>query len=122
MVLQEGQQDVPVITRGPGRLPVAHVDVYRLGRVQELIDLALDEGPGRDGITVVEWGDLIASALGTQRLEVRLDRSGDEAGGGTGADDERVITLTSYGSAWTARLAALADLLDSRVDAVVGEV
>lgn len=105
-----------------GRLPVAHVDVYRLGRVQELIDLALDEGPGRDGITVVEWGDLIASALGTQRLEVRLDRSGDEAGGGTGADDERVITLTSYGSAWTARLAALADLLDSRVDAVVGEV
>jgi tRNA threonylcarbamoyladenosine biosynthesis protein TsaE len=100
-----------------GRLPVAHVDVYRLGRVQELLDLALDEGAGADGLTVVEWGDLVSSALGPQRLEVRLDRADD-----LDADDERVITLVTFGSAWSARLTALTELIDSRAGATIGEV
>jgi tRNA threonylcarbamoyladenosine biosynthesis protein TsaE len=110
-----------------GRLPVAHVDVYRLGHVQELLDLALDEGPGADGLTVVEWGDLVGRVLGPQRLEVRLERTDHLADNGTddgvdNGDDERFITLTPCGSAWSARLATLADLVDSRVDATIGEV
>jgi tRNA threonylcarbamoyladenosine biosynthesis protein TsaE len=111
-----------------GRLPVAHVDVYRLGRVQELLDLALDEGPGADGITIVEWGDLVESALGPQRLEVRLEPPRDTAvANGNGAsdrygDESRVITLTPCGSAWSARLTALRALVDARVDATIGEV
>ena len=43
-----------------GRLPVAHVDVYRLRRAQDVLDLALDElDGGHDGVLIVEWGDAV---------------------------------------------------------------
>jgi tRNA threonylcarbamoyladenosine biosynthesis protein TsaE len=103
-----------------GRLPIAHVDVYRLDRVQELIDLALDEGPGARGVTVVEWGDRVATALGPERLEVRLDRVPVEPGDTTGsdpADDERDITLAAVGPAWHRRVGALRRALDERLHA-----
>ncbi|MBV8952111.1 MAG: tRNA (adenosine(37)-N6)-threonylcarbamoyltransferase complex ATPase subunit type 1 TsaE, partial [Actinobacteria bacterium] len=102
-----------------GRLPVVHVDVYRLGHVQELVDLALDEIPGTDGVTIVEWGDRVAGALGAQRLDVWIERPPDDAAGA--GDDARLITLCAFGGAWAARLSTLADHVDSRVDAVVGE-
>src|ERR1700680_979837 len=69
-----GGPTVPVGREEFGRLPIAHVDVYRLGRVQELLDLALDEGAGAAGVTIVEWGDLVLSALGPERLEGGLGR------------------------------------------------
>lgn len=105
-----------------GRLPVAHVDVYRLAHMQEVLDLALDEGPGAEGVTIVEWGDRVATALGPQRLDVRIERPDGVAPVDTASDDERVITLTPFGSAWAARLSTLSDLVDARVDVVVGEV
>src|ERR671928_380555 len=40
-----------------GTMPVAHVDVYRLERIQDVIDLGLEELPGRAGVLFVEWGD-----------------------------------------------------------------
>jgi tRNA threonylcarbamoyladenosine biosynthesis protein TsaE len=39
-----------------GRLPLAHVDLYRLNRAPELRDLGLDELLD-EGAVVVEWGD-----------------------------------------------------------------
>jgi tRNA threonylcarbamoyladenosine biosynthesis protein TsaE len=105
-----------------GRLPIAHVDVYRLGRVQELLDLALDEGAGAAGVTIVEWGDLVLSALGPERLEVRLERPDEVAGDGDLRDDERVITFTPLGSSWPTRLRALTPTVDAPLDAVIGEV
>jgi tRNA threonylcarbamoyladenosine biosynthesis protein TsaE len=101
-----------------GRIPVAHVDVYRLDRVQELIDLALDEGAGARGVTVVEWGDRVARALGPERLEVRLDRLPVGAGGD---DDERDVTLTLLGPTWHRRRVALERALDEQLHATAGE-
>lgn len=40
----------------PGRVKLAHVDLYRLEDLSELRDLGLDELAG-DGAVVVEWGD-----------------------------------------------------------------
>jgi tRNA threonylcarbamoyladenosine biosynthesis protein TsaE len=101
-----------------GRMPVAHVDVYRLDRVQELIDLALDESAAARGVTVVEWGDRVARALGPERLEVRLDRLPVGAGGD---DDERDVTLTLVGSTWHRRRVALERALDEQLHAPAGE-
>jgi tRNA threonylcarbamoyladenosine biosynthesis protein TsaE len=39
-----------------GRLQLAHVDLYRIEKVDELADLGLDE-LADDGAVVVEWGD-----------------------------------------------------------------
>ncbi len=55
-----------------GRLDVVHVDVYRLERVQDVVDLGLDEmgGPGR--VLLVEWGDAVRELLPEDRLRVQL--------------------------------------------------
>ncbi|MGH9216286.1 MAG: tRNA (adenosine(37)-N6)-threonylcarbamoyltransferase complex ATPase subunit type 1 TsaE, partial [Acidimicrobiales bacterium] len=42
-----------------GRLPVHHVDVYRLGHLSEVVDLGLSELLDDEGIVLIEWGDAI---------------------------------------------------------------
>ena len=67
-----------------GRVPLVHVDVYRLERLGELEDMALDE-MAADAVVVVEWGDAIADALPPRRTEVALTFGAGE--------DERVIEV-----------------------------
>ena len=55
-----------------GSLDVAHVDVYRLERVQDVVDLGLDELGGRDRVLLVEWGDVVEELLPEDRLRVEL--------------------------------------------------
>ena len=66
----------------PGRLQLAHVDLYRLEKGDELHDLGLDELL-EVGAVVVEWGDRLAGAdgamisiehLGGDRRLIRTDR------------------------------------------------
>jgi tRNA threonylcarbamoyladenosine biosynthesis protein TsaE len=83
----------------PGRLPLHHVDVYRLDRMAEVEDLALGELIDSKGVTLVEWGDAIVSALPASYLEVRLELGADA--------DERTITLRPVGPVWQARIGAL---------------
>ena len=52
-----------IVQEYQGRLPVAHVDVYRLDTVQDLYDLGFDELVDDGRVTIVEWGDLVAPAL-----------------------------------------------------------
>jgi tRNA threonylcarbamoyladenosine biosynthesis protein TsaE len=84
----------------PGRLPVHHVDVYRLERMAEVGDLGLGELIDSNGVTLVEWGDVIRAALPASYLEVRLQF-------GDGADD-RTIAIRAVGPVWQARATALA--------------
>jgi tRNA threonylcarbamoyladenosine biosynthesis protein TsaE len=86
-----------------GRLPLVHLDVYRLDHLQELIDLGMAELLDEGGVTVVEWGDVVSPALPADFLEVRL-----EVGE---ADDERVITMNPVGPGWPARMRALRQAL-----------
>lgn len=87
-----------------GRLPLVHVDVYRLDHVQELHDLGLEEYIDSDAVTLVEWGDVVAAHLPAERLDVEL-----EAGPG---DDDRTITFTLRGRSWRARADAIASAVD----------
>ena len=70
-----------IVQEYEGRLRLAHVDVYRLDRVQELYDLGFDELIDDDRVTVVEWGDLVAQALpadhlrGSDRARIRRYRT-----------------------------------------------
>jgi tRNA threonylcarbamoyladenosine biosynthesis protein TsaE len=92
-----------------GRVRMLHVDVYRLDRAQELLDLGLEE-EGDDAVTVIEWGDVAAAHLPHERLEVRLERMGSDDGGDGAeaeADDHRLVTITPRGPAWSARDADL---------------
>ncbi|MCL6634423.1 MAG: tRNA (adenosine(37)-N6)-threonylcarbamoyltransferase complex ATPase subunit type 1 TsaE [Peptococcaceae bacterium] len=56
-----------------GRLPLYHMDVYRLGDPSEMEDLGYEEYFYGDGVTVVEWADLVAGLLPAERLDVYLN-------------------------------------------------
>jgi tRNA threonylcarbamoyladenosine biosynthesis protein TsaE len=81
-----------------GILDIAHVDVYRLDRVQDVVDLGLDElGDGED-VLLVEWGDAIEQLLPQDRLRVELNPEDP-----IGAAEVRRITLTATGDSWRER-------------------
>jgi tRNA threonylcarbamoyladenosine biosynthesis protein TsaE len=85
-----------------GRFRLVHVDIYRLDRVQELLDLGLDD-LADDAVLAVEWGDVALAYLSPERLEVRL-----APGPGVDAVDERTLALAPRGRAWLDREDALA--------------
>lgn len=92
-----------------GRLPFVHVDVYRLDRLQEAIDLGLSEALDEGGVAAIEWGDVVVPVLPADFLEVRLERAS--------SDDERRCHLRPVGASWSARMAELRRVLDRWVEA-----
>ena len=88
-----------IVQEYDGRIPIAHVDVYRLETIQDLYDLGFDELIDDGRVTIVEWGDLIAQALPPDHLVVRID-PGD-------ADTERVLALSFHGARWLGRRAEI---------------
>lgn len=89
-----------IVREYEGRMPLVHVDVYRIDTIQELHDLGFEELVRDDAVTLVEWGDVIDGMLPGERLDVRL-----AAGDG---DDERVVEIEGHGRSWRARAAELA--------------
>jgi tRNA threonylcarbamoyladenosine biosynthesis protein TsaE len=77
-----------------GRLPLVHVDAYRLGGVADVDDLDLDAST-EESVTVVEWGQGLVEQLADEHLEVRLDRRDD---------DVRTALLVPHGPGWEQRL------------------
>ena len=51
-----------------GRLPLYHIDLYRLDRIEESIDLGLDDYLYGKGVCVVEWADKALSILPKKHL------------------------------------------------------
>ena len=77
-----------------GRVPLVHVDAYRLSSVADVDDLDLDAS-AEESVTVVEWGQGLVEQLADEHLEVRLERA---------EDDVRTARLIPHGPGWTARL------------------
>jgi tRNA threonylcarbamoyladenosine biosynthesis protein TsaE len=95
-----------IVREYEGRVPVAHVDVYRLERVQELHDLGVEEIFDGSRVVLVEWGELVAPVLPGDRVVVRLRPDADDE------DDARMIDVTVEGSGRNGSLeAALASAL-----------
>src|SRR4051812_26250400 len=76
-----------------GRLPLVHVDAYRLSSIVEVDDLDLDASV-EESVTVVEWGEGLVEGLNDDRLEVRISRSSDAA------DDTRRVAVSAVGARW----------------------
>jgi tRNA threonylcarbamoyladenosine biosynthesis protein TsaE len=88
-----------IVQEYDGRVPVAHVDVYRLDRIQELHDFGFEELL-ESRVTIVEWGEAIARVLPRDRIDVRLTLHDDD-------DDRRVVEIVAGGPAWATRRPAL---------------
>jgi len=64
-----------IVREYEGRLPLYHLDVYRIGNDPDSIDL--DDFLYGDGVSVIEWGELLEEDLLGDYLEVVITPSGD---------------------------------------------
>ncbi|MGF3106043.1 tRNA (adenosine(37)-N6)-threonylcarbamoyltransferase complex ATPase subunit type 1 TsaE [Rossellomorea sp. DUT-2] len=79
-----------IIKEYRGRLPLYHMDVYRLDDSFE--DLGFDEYFEGEGVTVVEWAHLIQDQLPEELLSLSIFREGDST---------RRIVLKPYGDRYS---------------------
>ena len=62
----------------PGQRMVYHIDAYRLKDADEFLELGPEEYFESDGITLIEWADRVEDCLPRERLEVRIEVTGEE--------------------------------------------
>ena len=79
----------------PGRIPMYHMDFYRLGGADDVIGLGFEEYFYQGGLTVIEWSSMALEVLPDDRLNIRLETSGD---------GERRLICSSEGQEWFERL------------------
>ena len=72
-----------------GELPLFHMDVYRLDG--NVYDLGIEEYYSKNGITIIEWADMIPDYLPEERLDIKIKNSSED-------EDKRIITITPYGT------------------------
>jgi len=68
-----------IMTAYAGRIPLYHLDLYRLDRIDEIEDLGFDDVVFRDGVTVIEWGEKAGPLLPEDVVEVRIEMAPDGA-------------------------------------------
>jgi tRNA threonylcarbamoyladenosine biosynthesis protein TsaE len=79
-----------------GRLTVLHADLWRLERLQEVVDLALDEGLEEGGVLLAEWGEGAVELYGDDALIVSIELGETET--------DRVLRLEAHGARWERRV------------------
>jgi tRNA threonylcarbamoyladenosine biosynthesis protein TsaE len=78
-----------------GAHPVYHMDIYRLDRIQDVLDLGFEEMLDDGAVVFVEWGDSIEGLLPESHLRIEL-ALGDEG-------DARSLAVTGLGPEWARR-------------------
>jgi tRNA threonylcarbamoyladenosine biosynthesis protein TsaE len=71
-----------------GRLPVYHIDLYRLGGRQEIEGLGLRDYLYSDGVSLIEWVDHLPANEVEEYLELMLEYADG---------DQRKLTFTAHG-------------------------
>jgi len=84
-----------VVNEYRGRLPMYHIDLYRLKNTAEIADIGLDDYLYGQGLCVVEWADKALDLMPPQNLLIKIDFLGD---------NERKLELTSHGERYTTML------------------
>ena len=77
-----------LINEYPGRLPLFHVDLYRLETVDDLADIGLDELLSVRAVIAIEWADKLASDFSSDYLSMCFEIIDDNC---------RKVTMIGYG-------------------------
>ena len=73
----------------PGRIPLYHMDLYRLANEEEIEELGFEEYIYGQGLTVIEWPERLGDLTPADYLEINISSPTPET---------REITLTAHGS------------------------
>ena len=61
-----------------GRLPFYHFDVYRIGDIEEMDEIGYEDCFYGEGVSLIEWGDLIEEILPEQYTKVTILRDAEK--------------------------------------------
>lgn len=74
-----------------GRLPLYHFDVYRIGDVEEMEEVGFEDYVMGEGVSLIEWAELISEILPEKRTAVRIEKDLEQG------FDYRKITIEELG-------------------------
>lgn len=57
-----------------GRMPFYHFDVYRIGDIEEMDEIGYEDYFYGEGLTMIEWANLIEEILPTKRKEITIEK------------------------------------------------
>ncbi|MCC6749743.1 MAG: tRNA (adenosine(37)-N6)-threonylcarbamoyltransferase complex ATPase subunit type 1 TsaE [Deltaproteobacteria bacterium] len=66
-----------LINEYPGRVPLVHIDLYRLGSATDLVEVGVVDSYGGPGACLVEWFDRFPEEQPPGRLELTFLVTGD---------------------------------------------
>lgn len=87
-----------------GRLPIAHMDLYRLNDEEEIESAGLLEYIGPGQVSIIEWPERLGSLTPELRLEIFLEPVDQTT---------RKLVLTPYGDDWQRRLGLIREQLSA---------
>ncbi len=61
-----------------GRLPLYHFDVYRIGDVEEMDEVGFEDYVMGEGVSLIEWANLIEEILPQKRTEITIEKNLEE--------------------------------------------
>ena len=85
-----------------GRIPLYHMDFYRLAGEDDIESLGFSEYFYGNGLTVIEWPERLGSLMPSERLHVELVISGETS---------RTANLTGHGNLWQKKMADLVSMV-----------
>jgi len=94
-----------LINEYPGRLPLFHVDLYRIDRPEEVESIGLHDIMRGDGVTVIEWADRIQSELPDERLQIHFEMTDEQF---------RNIIVTATGSVAVSMIGLIAKKVEEK--------
>ena len=74
-----------------GRMPFYHFDVYRIGDIEEMDEIGYEDYFYGDGLTMLEWANLIEEILPERRKEITIEKDLEKG------FDYRRITIKEVG-------------------------
>ena len=91
-----------LINEYPGRLPLFHIDLYRLDGIHDLEDIGLDELLYDQAVIAIEWAQKMSHDLPAEHLTITFEITDD---------DGRKIGLNAFGH----NVVSLIKLLDESI-------
>ena len=85
-----------------GRIPLYHLDLYRLGSEEEIESLGFPEYFYGHGLTVIEWPERLGTLMPAERLHIELVIS---------REISRIAHLYAYGELWQKKVADIVSMV-----------
>ena len=87
-----------IVNEYPARLPLFHLDLYRLEAGADIDDLGLSDMLAAEAVTAIEWAERLPPGIAPERLEIGFEIT---------AAETRRLRLRAYGQAGATLLKAM---------------